>query len=260
MCHSCSYLIPDLKECPNCKKKGLHNFGVGTQQVEEVLRKAFPKSRIRRADSDTLRKKGQHEAFIKDMENHQIDIVIGTQIIAKGLDVHSVGLVGVINADVGMYIPDFRAGERLYQLMNQVMGRTGRKGGEHTVIVQSFNTEHPILQLALTGDYDTFAKITLEERKPFRYPPYGKLIKIICSNKSKQQAKQTASKLKEALEDNKKNRGEDTDIFLSPAFIHKRHQKYRYNIILRGANPRSLLENITIPKGCSIDVDPQNIL
>ncbi len=260
MCHSCSIIKPALKTCPSCKKDSIENIGLGTQRIQEELHTLFPGKVIARADSDTLRTTRLQEEFFEQLQSGKIDIVIGTQIIAKGIDTGHIGLVGVINADIGMSIPDFRTGERLYQLIRQVLGRTGRRKGEHRVIIQTYQPENPILALAIEGDYDGFANIALQERALFGYPPLGSIVKIICSHADQQRANKISKDLTTKLTLLAKEQKITLDIMTSPAFVHKRFKKYRHNIIIRGKNPRALLESVSIPAGCVVDVDPQSIL
>ncbi|MDD2203010.1 MAG: primosomal protein N' [Bacilli bacterium] len=171
-CHYCGYADKRRVECPSCHEKNLKDFGIGTEKIEEELKKIFNEVRIVRMDLDTTTKKGSHSKIIKDFEDHKYDILLGTQMIAKGLDFPRVTLVGVINADMGLNIPDFRSSERTFQLLSQVAGRSGRSKLEGEVILQVFNSDHYVIEAAKKHDYIGFYNRELAIRKKLFYPPF----------------------------------------------------------------------------------------
>jgi len=171
-CHYCGYADKRHDECPSCHAKGLKDFGVGTEKIEEEIKKVFDDIKIVRMDLDTTTTKGSHSKIIKDFTNQKYDILLGTQMIAKGLDFPNVTLVGVINADMGLNIPDFRSAERTFQLLNQVSGRSGRKDIEGEVLLQVFNTDHYVIEMAKNHDYLGFYTKEMNTRKKLMYPPF----------------------------------------------------------------------------------------
>ena len=180
-CHYCNYTTYKPTTCPNCNSKSLFDYGIGTEKLQEEVSKLFPSAKVIRMDIDTTRKKGSHERIIEDFRNKKYDILIGTQMIAKGLDFDDVTLVGVINGDATLNIPDFRSGERTYSLLSQVAGRSGRKSKCGSVYIQCFNKDNYSIKSASKHDYLNFYKEEMSIRKRLKYPPYYNLclIKII---------------------------------------------------------------------------------
>jgi primosomal protein N' (replication factor Y) len=194
-CHYCGYHTPVLKVCPSCGSAHLEMKGLGTEKIEEELQVIFPEARIARMDLDTTRKKNTLQDIINDFESGQIDILVGTQMVTKGLDFERVTLVGIIQADTLVNHPDFRSHERAFQLIEQVSGRAGRRDQLGKVIIQTFKPDHPILQLASRHDYDTFLRQQLNERKQFYYPPFVRLIEITLKHKEAQKVQLASQKL-----------------------------------------------------------------
>ncbi|WP_303824742.1 primosomal protein N' [Abiotrophia defectiva] len=198
-CHYCDYQSPVPDRCPNCHSDYLRTFGLGTQKIEELLNQHFPTARIIRMDMDTTRKKGQHEALLDRFRRHEADILLGTQMIAKGLDFETVTLVGVINADTALNLPDFRAGEKTFQLLTQVAGRTGRGRFEGEVLIQTYNPDHYVMQLAQQHDYDSFFYYEMKRRHLGHYPPYFYTTLITISSKYQAKAQAMSHQVKQAL-------------------------------------------------------------
>jgi primosomal protein N' (replication factor Y) len=171
-CHYCGYADKRIFECPECHSKDLKDFGVGTEKIEEEIRKTFSDIRIVRMDLDTTTNKGSHSKIIKDFINYKYDLLLGTQMIAKGLDFPKVTLVGVINADMGLNVPDFRSSERTFELLSQVAGRSGRKDIEGEVLLQTFNTDHYVIGATTKHDYVGFYNNEMSIRKKLMYPPF----------------------------------------------------------------------------------------
>ncbi len=189
-CHYCGYSesIPTI--CPVCKTPNLDTKGFGTEKIEDEIRQIFPTAKVSRMDLDTTRSKKSYEKIISDFEQHKVDILIGTQMVSKGLDFESVNLVGILNADNMLNFPDFRAHERAYQLMAQVSGRAGRKNKRGLVILQTSLPEHTIINQVIRNDYNEMFRIQSEERQLFKYPPYYRLIQITLRHKDVQIVKQ----------------------------------------------------------------------
>jgi len=191
-CHYCGYSesIPTI--CPVCKTPNLDTKGFGTEKIEDEIRQIFPTAKVSRMDLDTTRSKKSYEKIISDFEQHKVDILIGTQMVSKGLDFESVNLVGILNADNMLNFPDFRAHERAYQLMAQVSGRAGRKNKRGLVILQTSLPEHTIINQVIQNDYNAMYRIQSEERHLFKYPPFYRLIQITLRHKDVQVVKQAS--------------------------------------------------------------------
>ena len=183
-CHYCGYTEAIPTMCPACKIPGtLSTKGFGTEKIEDEIRQIFPEARVSRMDLDTTRSKKSYEKIITDFEQHKVDILIGTQMVSKGLDFECVSLVGILNADNMLNFPDFRAHERAYQLMAQVSGRAGRKNKRGTVILQTTTTEHVIIGQVIRNDYQAMFATQCAERKLFKYPPFFRMIQIVLRHR-----------------------------------------------------------------------------
>ncbi len=191
-CHCCGYQERQPQACPACQSTALVTVGFGTEKIEDELKQILPEARVARMDLDTVSRKHAHTELLHSFEQKEIDILVGTQMVTKGLDFDNVGLVGVLSADNLLYYPDFRATERAFQLMTQVAGRAGRKHRQGKVIIQTFRTEHPVLAEVLNGDYSSFFNRELHERGSVEYPPYVRLIQIQVKHKNVQKAAQAA--------------------------------------------------------------------
>lgn len=178
MCHRCEFREKPRSICMSCKAPTLKNMSVGTEKIENYARQLFPGARIDRIDTDSIRKKGQLDQKLEKMHHKEIDILIGTQMIAKGLDIKGVTLVGILNADLALNLPDFRSGEQTFQLITQVAGRAGRQDKKGKVVVQTFLPEHPIIKLACNNQFSEFSEYELKMRKQLKYPPFSQLILI----------------------------------------------------------------------------------
>jgi primosomal protein N' (replication factor Y) len=198
-CHYCGYNIPKMISCIACGSETLDNKGFGTEQIELELKELFPNHRIARMDQDTTKRKHAHAKIIEALELQEIDILVGTQMLAKGLDFRHVSLVGVMNADNLLNFPDFRAHERSYQLLQQVAGRAGRTKKRGKVIIQTFNPYHQILKQVSTNSYDEMYKEQTDDRYQFKYPPYYRMIKIVVKERSFQKMDKASIWLGSAL-------------------------------------------------------------
>lgn len=191
-CHYCGYSEPIPNLCPACKTPGLNTKGFGTEKIEDEIRLLFPDARVSRMDMDTTRSKKAYEKIITDFEQHKVDILIGTQMVTKGLDFERVSIVGILNADNMLNFPDFRAHERAFQLMAQVSGRAGRKHKRGLVVLQTSSPEHPVIGQVLRNDYVAMYNTQSTEREQFKYPPYHRIIQINLRHKDVQVVKQAA--------------------------------------------------------------------
>lgn len=198
-CHYCGYTEKSSNHCKACNKQDVKLKGFGTEKIEDELQDLFPDRVIRRMDLDTTRKKDSYENILNAFEDQEVDILVGTQMISKGLDFSSVGLVGVLSADQMLNFPDFRAFERAFQMLSQVSGRAGRKKSDSEVIIQTFQPDHEILNFVKNHNYSDFLKVQLVERQAFRYPPYYKLIHLSVRHRNRRVVEQASSFLAKSL-------------------------------------------------------------
>lgn len=262
VCHHCNRHDPVPQVCPNCGSKRIKFFGIGTQKVEATVQKLFPQARTLRWDRDTTGGKWSHEAFLQSFIEHQADVLIGTQMIAKGLDLPLVTLVGVVAADTALHLPDFWASERTFQLLTQVAGRAGRSilGGQ--VIIQTYTPEHYSVQMASRHDYDGFYEKELAFRREHGYPPFTSLAKLVYVHSNQKRCQEEAERLHRIL-DNKIARlglaGVDL-IGPAPCFFGRLRGKYRWQIVVRASDPQALLRDMVFPPGWRVDIDPVSTL
>lgn len=272
ICHYCDFTIATPPWCPACRFDGIRYGGLGTQKLEVEIQNRFPDATIARMDSDTMRRPGSHQKVLSAFRSGEIDILLGTQMIAKGLDFPNVLLVGVINADSALHFPDFRAAERTFQLVTQVAGRTGRGDRPGRVVVQTFTPEHPAIQAASRHDYIKFAKQELINRQRFNYPPFGSVGRIIIRGPDERLTESVAESLVKRLEAARANF--DTKVRIlgpAPPPITRLRGKYRFHILLQSVNPSALGETIRrgtdqfrVPDKSDIqfvvDIDPLDML
>ena len=259
LCHGCGNMRPSPTHCPNCHSAELHSFGYGTQRVQHELEIMFPGIRIARADRDTTRGARAHGEIYEKVLRHEVDILIGTQMIAKGLDLPAVDLVGILLADIGLARPDFRATEQAFGLLTQVSGRAGRRDQNGRVILQTYNPEATAIQATVSQDVTGFLESELLLRQAFKYPPYSALAKLSFSQAKAIDAYQAMNNLAEILQP----LGEKCAVEVRgpvPAAIPKRQGQYTYNIILKGNNRTSLSPLLKdLPPGVQVDIDPLSI-
>ena len=258
VCHHCAHEEPAPSRCPRCGSAELSYRGLGTEQVERVVAETFPSARIARMDVDTTSGKWAHHRILSKVERGDVDILLGTQMIAKGLDFPNVTLVGVVNADVGLHLPDFRATERTFQLLSQVAGRTGRgpKGGE--VVVQTSVPDHYVIKAAVGHDFEAFAERELRERKGPVYPPFTRMVNVILSSPGPDVAARGAESVarraeylarvggREPVNPERGGRAEPSPGHLgsgragvtvtgpAPCPIERLHGRWRWHLLLRG--------------------------
>jgi primosomal protein N' (replication factor Y) (superfamily II helicase) len=266
-CHICGYRERAPKVCPICKDPGIRHSGVGTQKVEDVVRRLFPRARVARMDADALTRKNTLQQTLQAFKEGAIDILVGTQMIAKGLHFPRVTLVGIINADLSLHLPDFRAGERTFQLLTQVAGRAGRGDVEGEVLVQTFTPFSPSIQFARHHDFDGFAEQELEFRERFGFPPFTRMVLITVRARMRERAEFTGQTLVRKLKEKIPKNTLIGDCV--PAPLEKAHGYYRFQITLRGPSARTLssaiqqtLAVLPLPEDvfAAVDVDPVNLL
>ncbi len=270
-CHICGHETKAPKTCPEprCGDPAIRFSGIGTERVEETLRKLFPAARIQRMDSDTLKRKEDYRRILGDFRTGKIDILVGTQMIAKGLHFPNVTLVGIVNADLGLHLPDFRAGERTFQLLTQVAGRAGRGEVEGEVVVQSFTPFHPAIQFARRHDFLGFYEQEIEFRQQLSYPPLSRIALLTLKGRNEEKVQFTAAHIRKELD---RLLGEWKGLVLAgpgPAPLLKAESFFRYQIMIRCRQISrlskvlsdfqrilSLPDEITL----TIDIDPANLL
>jgi primosomal protein N' (replication factor Y) (superfamily II helicase) len=269
LCHYCNYKKPVSEECNECGTAILRFSGFGTEKVESEVAAKFPQARIARLDADSVKKRGSHEVILKDFRDQKIDILIGTQMIAKGFDFPHVTLVGVILADVGLMLPDFRSAERTFQLLTQVAGRAGRGKSPGRVIVQTYSPEHPSVIFSKKHDFLNFYQNELPARQEYHYPPFFRLVNIIIRSKTENKAYLFARAVRDSLQETFKDQKEVELIGPSPLPFYKLRGHFRWHVMIK--SPRDLrlssqvkrcLAGVKKASGVqtALDVDPVNIL
>jgi primosomal protein N' (replication factor Y) len=262
ICHHCNYTTFMPPQCPSCWSGRIRHFGIGTQRVEELVREAYPGAQVVRWDLDTTGGKTSHEDLLDRFTRGEADIMVGTQMIAKGLDLPRVTLVGVITADTGLNLPDLYAGERTFQLLTQVAGRAGRSVLGGKVVVQTYTPQHPAIQAAARHDYDAFYSYEMAFRREHWYPPLSRIIRLVYRHPNAASAQREAARLHRALTLKIARLGL-RDVGLigpAPAFFARTRGKSRWHILVRGADPHALLRDERLPLGWSVDVDPVSLL
>ncbi len=272
LCHYCGYEAEPPSRCPACGQSIMRYQGFGTEKLQIEIQERFPGQVVRRMDSDTMRRPGSHARTLNAFRKGLIHILLGTQMIAKGLDFPNVTLVGVINADVGLHVPDFRASERTFQLLSQVAGRTGRGPRGGRVLVQTFTPEHPAVLLAGTHDYMNFVAAEMEQRRQHNYPPFQRLIRVIVRGKNMEEAGEFAERLAGAFNQALGRRASDAASIrlLGPAEapVFRLKDYFRYHFQLQSSSPgelhrliREVWPTLRPPSGVelALDVDPYNM-
>jgi primosomal protein N' (replication factor Y) (superfamily II helicase) len=262
-CHHCEYTGRAPQACPDCGGAKVKAFGIGTEKVEEEVSKYFPSARVARMDRDTTSQKGAHTRLIRDFRMGDYDILIGTQMVAKGLDFPNVTLVGVVSADTAINMPDFRAAERTFQLLTQVAGRAGRGVTPGEVIIQTFSPDHYAVQAATHQDYEAFYRQEIEFRRELKYPPFARFVNLICADINERTASERANRLATALEGTAPR--EIEIIGPSAAPLARLKNQFRFHVAMRiplGIEPSGIVRNalLGLPLSdrlsISIDIDP----
>ncbi|NWG07970.1 MAG: primosomal protein N' [Chloroflexi bacterium] len=257
LCHQCGYERQKPKTCPQCGGKQIREYGLGSERVEAEVNQLFPKARTLRWDWDTTRQKDAHEMILTHFANHKADVLIGTQMLAKGLDLPMVTLVGIVLADVGLHLPDPFAGERVFQVLTQVAGRAGRgeRGGK--VVLQTFDPEHQVIQSAAKHDVNGFYEYELEGRRRLGYPPFTRLVRLEFRSEDQEAAEKEAKRVAEKLSAFRS--ASSAIIGPVPCFFAKVGGSYRWQIVLRGSNPKEIVRGLRL-EGWRVEVDPISLL
>ena len=262
VCHQCNNKTEVPVSCPECSSRQIKFLGVGTQKVEQEVGYMFPRARVMRWDSDVITGKSSHEEIMKKFRNREADILIGTQMVAKGLDIPSVTLVGVISADTSLNLPDFRAGERTYQLLSQVAGRAGRGAAGGRVIIQTYSPDHYAIRAAARHNYAAFYRQEISYRRQLNNPPFSQLARIVYAHTNDITCQREITGMKALLtgEINARGIAGISLIGPAPAYIHRRRGRYRWQLLIRGTDLTALLSPINITPGWTIDIDPVSLV
>jgi primosomal protein N' (replication factor Y) (superfamily II helicase) len=268
VCHHCAYSRRAPDQCPRCAGRRIRHFGIGTERVESAVRSLFPDARVARLDRDSTARKDSHTRIVKRFQEREIDILVGTQMVAKGFDFPGVTLVGVITADTALHLPDFRAGERTFQLLSQVSGRAGRGEQAGEVVVQTFQPEHFSIEAAARHDYRSFFEREIREREELGYPPFASLARIVASDVIAEAAEGKIHAAQQWLADPARERGV-TLLGPSEAPLARINQKYRWHLLLKSPSAAALEDLLAAEwsrvigvggGGLTVDVDPQSVL
>jgi primosomal protein N' (replication factor Y) len=262
VCHYCNRRYPLPPECPACGGSRIRQIGLGTERVEEEVQRQFPGARTVRWDRDVTRGKDAHEAILARFLAHEADVLIGTQMVAKGLDIPLVTVVGVISADIALHLPDIRSGERTFQLLEQVAGRAGRGERPGRVVIQTYTPDHHSIQAAARHDYQAMYRAEIEFRRKLGYPPFGRLARLTFAHTNRDYAQREAAQVARTLSMERDRRGlPNLDVLgAAPALIPRVRGRWRWNVLLRGADPGGLLNGQTLHRGWTVDIDPVSIL
>jgi primosomal protein N' (replication factor Y) len=259
-CHHCGRATPLATRCPNCHSPRIRYLGGGTQRVEDEVRRAFPELRVGRLDRDVVERRGAAERVIDAFADGRVDVLVGTTLVTKGLDIPNVTLVGVVSADVALNLPDERAAERTYQLLAQAAGRAGRGERRGRAIIQSYQPDHPAIRAVVDDDAAAFYDEELALRRRFGSPPFGRLLKLTLGLADRDGAEREAGAEAERLRARARERGSDVAVIgPAPAYIARRAERWRWNVVLRGSDPTVLLDGPVEPPW-SVDVDPESLL
>ena len=271
MCHYCGHSVPIDKKCPECEKEHLKFMGVGTQKAQEELQTLFPNARILRLDADSTVSRESYSSYLTAFANGEYDILLGTQMVAKGLDFPNVSLVGVLGADSAMFSEDFRSFERMFSLLTQVVGRAGRGDIEGQAIIQTVNPENNVIELAKNQDYDSFYQNEILTRKLMTYPPYCDICVVSTQSVYRDKAEDTINDIFLKIKEMLKEEYADVKIMIlgpNPTAIAKINNRYRYRLIIKCKNNKmfrsmlrkaidiKLVNDVTV----SVDMNPETVI
>jgi len=265
LCHQCGYERKRPMACPQCGGRQIREYGLGSERVEAEVNTLFPKARTLRWDWETTRQKDAHEMILTHFANHQADVLVGTQMLAKGLDLPLVTLVGIVLADVGLYLPDPFAGERVFQILTQVAGRAGRSERGGKVILQTFDPTNQVVRSAAAHDVDGFYKYELKQRRRLGYPPFARLVRLEYRHHdlilAERETHRIAARLQNLISTDRWRL--ITMVGPAPSFFSKIGGVYRWQIVLRGPDPVRMLHEPPVEtwlKDWRVEVDPISLL
>jgi primosomal protein N' (replication factor Y) len=261
-CHGCGHREVNPTVCPDCHSHRIKYLGQGTEMIEKTVSELFPHARVMRWDQDTATSHHEHERIYDAFANHEADILVGTQMIAKGLDLPKVTLVGVISGDTALGLPDFRAIETTFQLLTQVAGRAGRSPLGGRVILQTYQPLHYAVQAAAKHDYHSFYAREIDYRRQLQWPPFTRVARLLFQDRVPQKAESEARRLAETLLERIKalNFTSSSLVGPVPCFFARQDNIYRWHILLRSTDPLTLLQGLDVGDSCILDIDPVNVL
>jgi primosomal protein N' (replication factor Y) len=262
VCHHCGRSKRLEDRCPRCNGPRYRPFGVGTQRIEQEARAQFPGARVARWDSDVSGQKGSHERMVQALEAGEVDILVGTQMLAKGLDLPEMTVVGVVDADVGLSLPDYHAHERTFQLLSQVAGRAGRRDKPGYVYIQTYEPEAGSILAAASHEYQTFYEEELAHRRRAGYPPFNRMVKLVFRHTNQEHALEESSRVATELRfaRDAAGRAEPDILGPTPAYIPRLRGEYRYQVLMRGRQPARLLESLRLGEHWHVDIDPASLI
>ena len=259
-CHHCGRATPLATRCPSCGSPRIRYLGGGTQRVEDEVRRRFPDLRVGRLDRDVVERRGAAERVIDAFASGRLDALVGTSLVTKGLDIPAVTLVGVVSADVALNLPDERAAERTYQMLAQAAGRAGRGDRPGRAIIQTYQPEHAAIRAVVDDAPAAFYDAELDLRRRFGSPPFGRLVKLTAAIVDREAAEREAAAMADRLRERARERGATVEVLgPAPAYIARRADRWRWNVVLRGPDPAALLDGGLEPPW-SVDVDPETLL
>ncbi len=259
-CHHCGRATPLATRCPNCQSPRIRYLGGGTERVEREARLRFPALRIGRLDRDVAERRGAAERVIDAFSEGRLDILVGTSLVSKGLDIPAVTLVGVVSSDIALNLPDERAAERTYQLLTQAIGRAGRGDRPGRAFLQTYQPDHPAIQAVATADAASFYDSELALRERFGSPPFGRVVKLTIGLADREAAERQGTELVTMLRERSALRGAGIQVAgPAAAYIARRSDRWRFNVVLRGSDPAALLDG-GLDAPWSVDVDPESLL
>src|SRR5438445_1164344 len=257
-CHYCGSTEPLPRRCPACGSRYIKSFGIGTERIEQEVRSLFPAARVLRLDRDVMKTPDAADLIFDQMMSGEADVLVGTQLVAKGLDLPRVTTVGVVNADTSLHFPDYRSSERTFSLLTQVAGRAGRGSAASSVFIQTYTPDHPAIKHAQYHDYRGFFREELEVRRAYRFPPFAELIVATYGHRDEARAAREAKTAAEHLSATIAllNFGDIEVLGPSPAFVYRLKDEFRYEVTLKGADLHRVADGLPRGRGWSLDVDP----
>ena len=262
LCHQCNYSRRPLTQCPECRGSRIRQLGLGTQRVVDEVVGLFPGIRVDRLDSDAARSAGAAGEAVARLASGETQVLVGTQMVAKGLDIPNVALVGVVLADIGLHVPDFRAGERAFSLLCQVAGRAGRGDAPGRVFIQTYDPEHYAIRAGANQDYSEMYRQEIESRRRLGYPPFNQLAHIVYQNADADACQRQTTAIADELKRRAAAEGR-TDIEVNgpaPGLPPRLRGRHRWRLLLRGRNLAEFLEGTDFPAGCTVDIDPAHVV
>ncbi len=260
ICHRCNHQDAPPHRCPDCFGQ-LDYFGAGTQRVEEEVRHLYPGATVLRWDQDSVRRQGGYDSMLRRVERREVDVIVGTQMVAKGFDLPGVTTIGVISADTMVHLPDFRGPERTFQLLTQVAGRAGRRGPGSKVVIQTYTPRHYAIQAAVQHDYDAFYAEEIGFREQHQFPPFTRLIRYVVRRDKERQAALEAENIAREVARHARRAGVTIDILgPTPAFAARVRGQYQWQFVVRTREMDALLDGLPAPPGWVVDVDPQSMM